>query len=330
MDLMIPHRWSGLVSDEDAKPRGSKKNLNAAVAHLGPFKNKIRDDALYAAVGSPNSEEDARREVHKLATNFNRHLQLEKKAPRAKDVIEQLATLQRVSSELATLLGSFDDITRHRLQTAGSGLDHYVEISGLRPLVDAADVAGLPSPGAPDETLKTFSWIHRLTALSDYAKSTSDMFKKSKGLREKEVLDKGGNKNLHKDVYGSPQWRLVSDAWYCFDSYKPNEATGSDGKSFHMFIQEIFTYATRQDAEESPTFLPVIKKVVKSHRRYFEAEKELMACGDELHSLFDVSMDSKIREVRRVELAGKVAALESELYELRGAVSGISQPGGEP
>ncbi|MEI9922768.1 MAG: hypothetical protein WDN50_03580 [Bradyrhizobium sp.] len=272
--------------------------------------------------GSSNSEEDAYQLVQKLATNFNRHLRLEKSAPRAKDVVQQLAALERVASKLAVLLGSLDDFTRDRLQTAGSGLDHFVEIRGLRPLIEAADVAGLPPPGALDETLSTFSWIRRLTALSDYAKSTADIFKESKGLSGNEVLDKGGNKNLHKDVYGSPQWRLVGDAWYCFDGYKPNEATGTDGKSFHMFIQEIFTYATKQDAEESPSFLPVIKKVVKSHRRYFEVQKELMARGDELHAIFDLSVDSKTREVRRTELTRMVAVLEAELFELRGALFG--------
>ena len=71
--------------------------------------------------------------------------------------------------------------------------------------------------------------------------------------------------------------------------------------------------------------MPVIKKVVKSHRRYFEVEKELMARGDELHALFDQKLDPKTIELRRVELVGVVASLESELYELRGALFGISQ-----
>jgi hypothetical protein len=322
-------RWSGVVSDEDAKPRGSLKYLKAAVSRLGPFAHKTRDDARYAAVRSSVSEEDAHREIYKLATNFNRHLRLEIKAPRAKDVVNQLETLQRVTDELATLLASFDDITRSRLQTAGSDLDQFIENSGLESLAEAADVAGLPSPGTPDETLKTFSWIHRLEALSEYVKLTTETFKISKGLSEATVLDRGGNKNLFKDVYGSAQWRLVSDAWFCFDSFKPNEATGSDGKSFHMFIQEIFTYATKKDAEKNPSFLPAIKKVVKSHRRYFEVESELMVRGDELRALFDEKMDFKTRELRRIELAGKVIALESELYELRGPLFGISEPAQE-
>ena len=97
---------------------------------------------------------------------------------------------------------------------------------------------------------------------------------------------------------------MVSDGWHCFDSFKPNEAKGSDGKSFHMFIQEIFTYATKKDAEKSPSFLPIIKKVVKSHRRYFEVEKELMARGDELHTIFDLGLDNETRELRRAR-AGK-------------------------
>src|SRR5207244_254096 len=159
------------------KPRGSPKYLEAAVSRLGPFTHKTRDDASYAGARSSVSEEDAQKQVHQLATNFNRHLRLEKKAPRAKDVIQQLATLQRVTQELAILLGSFDDITRHRLQTAGSGLDHFVEISVLSPLVKAADVAGLPPPGASNETLKTSSWMTRLVALSEYARLSSDTFK---------------------------------------------------------------------------------------------------------------------------------------------------------
>ena len=63
-------------------------------------------------------------QVQKLAENFNRHLRLERKAPRAKDVVQQLETMRRLTDELAKLLASFDDITResvaNRRQRPGS------------------------------------------------------------------------------------------------------------------------------------------------------------------------------------------------------------------
>lgn len=309
-DPNVSEPWSVIVHADDAKPRGSPRYFEAAVVRLGAFKHKTRDAASLAprskdAVGFATSEEDARLQVQKLAENYNKHLRLELKAPRAKDIVQNLEKLQRVTEELAFLLDSFDDITKSRLQTAGSGLDQYIENCGLGPLAEAADISGLPLPG--DETVKTFSWMGRLAALSQYARLSTEEFKRSKGLGDARVLDRGGNKNLLKDVYGSAQWRLVSDAWYCFDSFKPNEATGSDGKSFHLFIQDIFTYATKKDAEQSPSFMPVIKKVVKSHRRYFEVEKELIARGNELHALFDQKLDPETRELRRVELVGVVA-----------------------
>ena len=47
--------------------------------------------------------------------------------------------LQQVTEEFAFLLASFDDITKSRLQSAGSGLDQYIEIVGWglsrRPLI---------------------------------------------------------------------------------------------------------------------------------------------------------------------------------------------------
>jgi len=143
-DPNVSEPWSEIVHADDAKPRGSRRYFEAAVARLGPFKHKTRDAASLAprskdAVGFATSEEDARLQVQKLAENYNRHLRLELKAPRAKDVVQNLEKLQQVTEEFAFLLASFDDITKSRLQTAGSGLDQYIEIVGWglsrRPLI---------------------------------------------------------------------------------------------------------------------------------------------------------------------------------------------------
>jgi hypothetical protein len=141
-------RWTADVPDEETKPVGSEDCLRRAVEKLGPFKHRLQADAhrLGRWEGFAVSEQFAFERVWVLATTYNRQLRLDEGAPRAKDVVDALIKVETLAGELARHLSSLDDITRHRLQMAGTGISSYSDCIH-DPRLEVADVAGLPNPG---------------------------------------------------------------------------------------------------------------------------------------------------------------------------------------
>jgi hypothetical protein len=136
-------RWTLELRDQDIQPCGSEESLRNAVERLGPFKQRLNVDAErfgpWGGVGDriPLSEEYAIEQVWQLTVGYNKQAQLERRAPRSKHVVDALSTLEQLAGQLAHHITSLDDISRHLLKTAGTGLGRFLE-DWTCPLIEAA------------------------------------------------------------------------------------------------------------------------------------------------------------------------------------------------
>jgi hypothetical protein len=308
-------RWSALVPDEISEPKGAQECLNRAVERLGPYKHRTHREAKEAGQydgldGRVSlSAELAIDQTIKLAKSYNEQVHLAKAAPRTKDVAENLMKLHAFAHEMANLIESFDDMTRHRLHTLGSGIAVEREIQN-HPKATIADIDGLPKVG------ETGRWVERLEALSEYAAVCLAVFLQSKNVNLAGTIDKGGNKNLHKDLWGSPPYRLVSDGWSLFDLFKPDEATGTEGGPFHSFLMDVFELATGKDPEEHSHLLYWLKRLVPALRRYKEIGNIQIEIQRELHEWRCAKTDWNKRDDRGSELCARSLSLEQERVQL--------------
>jgi hypothetical protein len=324
--MKSPERWTVEVPDEATRLRGSEDCSRKAVEKLGPFKHRLHADAArlgpWGGVGGgiPLSEELAIEHVRRLATAYNRQTHLEHGAPRSKSVADALTKLETLAGDLARHLASLDDLTRHCLQTAGTGVGRYRDYIDV-PLMEAADVAGLPTPGARNERSK-FRWVERLESLSQYANATQGMFLAGKGVVDADAPDKGGNTNLYKDLCGSARRSLVQQGWHTHELFKPGTSTGTDGGPFHLFLLDVFEYATGLAPEEHAKLSFWLKKVCGPHRRMKELREREDALGEELNSI----EPTQANQERFAALYAEQEAVEREIYEIWPSLYPFSYP----
>ncbi len=308
-------RWSAVCPEESCRPIGPAECKQHALALLGPFRFKTREEAdrYDCRQGIPISEELATDSVERLARQFNRIEQLDKGAPRPKRVIENFEKLERLSSELAQFLDSTDDITRHLLKTAGTGIGTYRKMNP-HPSEAEANIDGLPDPM---EDVGTSAWAKSLRALSLYANSTRGLFLIRNGISDPDVPDKGGNTNLFKRTYGSARWGLVQEGWHLHEMFKPGEAAGTEGGSFHLFLQHIFEYATGLDPEQHSKLTQFLKTACRANREMKALRKRENELLNELNMLRP-SLANEQREIdiyiEYQEISAKVAELWPQVY----------------
>jgi hypothetical protein len=289
-------RWSVHVSDQEVAPVGSLKSLARAKKTLGPFKSEHLTELGQSCVCAECAEE----QIRTLAIHFNRHRLLDKDAPRAADVVSDLDRVSLKSRELSEALFSLNDYARQRLQMTRKyqKWDHGAGAT----LFKKANAIDLPLPGSRTEPASDCLWIERLAALEQFARTMSDTFRQSRGIQEQKDLDKGGRTNLFKEQYGPPAWILVTGAWHTYNSFKPNQAVGSDGSSFHIFINQVHEYATGSSKENS-TLQYWMTTLVKARRQNDHLLQKLSAFESRLDELqTDQKIDSdKAAEITELE-----------------------------
>jgi hypothetical protein len=325
-------RWSTEIPIEETKPVGPEECFRSAIEKLGPFTHLRQADAekFYPREGLGGkialSKELAGERVWLLASNYNRQTRLDKGAPRTGDVAEALMKLEMLAGELARHMLSLDDIARQRLQTAGSGIADFAKFTSY-PLMEEADAAGLPTPAGWDKQAE-FRWVKRLDALSRYAAASCVVFLQSKGFDGKELPDKGGNTNLYKSLYGSARWGLVQGGWHIYELFKPGSSTGTEGGSFHLFLLDVFEYATGLDPEEDSKLMPWIKHVVKVNRRMEALTRQELQLIEEQCEIDspDVKQSWEKREKRHAELQERMLAVYREKYDLWAELFPYSYP----
>jgi hypothetical protein len=325
-------RWTTEIPDEATKPAGPVESFKKAIERLGPFQHRLQDDAdrlgpwqaLHGRMAV--SKELACDRVWLLARNYNRQTILDEGAPRNKDVLEALTKLETFTGELARFLASVDDITLQLLQTAGSGVARFSEFIKF-PLMEDADTSGLPTPAGWGNQTES-RWVKRLNALSQYANACGRMFLLAKGFDGNDLPDKGGNTNLYKTLYGSARWSLVQGGWHVYELFKPDTSTGTEGGHFHLFLLDVFEFATGLDPEEHSKLMPWVKHVVKVNRRMealTQKELELIEEQCEIDSP-DLKLSFAERQRRHSEVEQKMAAVIQEKYELWPELQPYSYP----
>jgi hypothetical protein len=164
-------------------------------------------------------------------------------------------------------------MTRHRLRTSGTGINVSAEF--VDPDIDGADIEGLPGPPGWDEWGRAPRWITRLESLSRHANATEKLFLISQGVEDSDHLDKGGNRNLWKDLRGSARWALAHEGWHVYEMFKPDHASGTDGGPFHLFLMDVFEFATGLDPEVHSKLIHSVKMVCPANRRYSDHMNEI-------------------------------------------------------
>lgn len=270
-DEVMSRRWTSTVPDDVMNPKGPESALMRAAFALGPFRCRTDEEAQNCAEDWPGnialSAELAFERIFVLARDYNRQQHLNAKAPRPKDVIENLRALENLSGALAMLLLSFDDITRHRLRTGGSGIRGFGDVIEV-PIMKSARACDLPAPGPTIKEPINSAWVNDLGALSQYAGFCRETFLHTEGLADQTRVDKGGNTNLHKSLFGSPQWSLVNNGWHLYEMFKPGQTTGTEGGPFHRFLMDVFEYATGLDPEIHSKLEYWLKRTTKTNRSY--------------------------------------------------------------
>jgi hypothetical protein len=307
--MSSPKRWSVHVPEQEVAPGGSPESLARALKTIGPFEREhVTEQADFCVCA-----QCAERQIRRLAIHFNTHRLLDKDAPRAADVVSDLDQVSVKARELSEALFSLNDYARQRLQMPrkyekgdrGAGATLFGKADGI----------DLPLPGSRTKPASDGLWIERLAALEQFARTMSDTFKQSRGIQEQVVLDKGGRTNLFKEQYGPPAWILVTGAWHIYNSFKPNQAVGSDGSPFHCFINQVHEYATGSSKENS-TLQYWMTKLVKVRRQNYQLLQKLSTLESRLDEL-------QADENPESDSAAEIVELEREISITRQAAIDI-------
>jgi hypothetical protein len=326
-----PSRWTLTRPRDETMPVGSIDCLRRAVERLGPFAHKSCDDARRLRRGREFadrvcvSEELAFERVTLLATAYNRQRLVAQNAPRPKHVVDCLDKLETLAGELARLIPSLDDFTLHALQTAGTGMASFADVFE-HPLMEQAAVDDLPAPTASTQAKTPSLWGRRLEALSQYANETRVTFLVSQGINSPDEVDKGGNTDLYKRLFGSPQWALVQGGWNEYDLFKSGQATGTEAGPFHLFLMDVFEYATGLEPEENSKLTFWLKRVSSANRRYKEIINRQKVLMQEQKSIRSSEMDTTSVATRFQEISAEWRALERQRMELWPALQPNSYP----
>ena len=143
----------------------------------------------------------------------------------------------------------------------------------------------------------------------------SDTFTQSRGFQEHKDVDKGGRTSLFKQQYGPPAWILVTGAWHIYNSFKPGQAVGSDGSSFHHFINLVHEYATGSSKENS-TLQYWMTKLVKARRHNDQLLQKLSALEGRLHELQTNQTMNGSSAAEIVELGEQISAARQAVIDL--------------
>jgi hypothetical protein len=306
-----------------SRPRGPAECLENAVGRLGPFAQRQQVDAEKCGPWggprnrTPLSEELAREQILALTVGYNRRVVREQNAPRSKHVLNQLNKIKELADGLAGQLRSLDDQTRRVLQTAGSGVAGYLG-HVTSEIIEATYVPGLPLPGSSPESENESDWIVILDGLSEFCSFATDNFLMAKGIEDVRHPDKGGNTNLYRESYGAASWFLVNEGWYVHELFKPNTSKGTEGGAFHVFLLDVFEYATGLDPEEHSKLMPWIKHVCRVNRQSADLIQRELSLIDEQIAID--SPESRLsleeRKKRHAEVEAKFLALRQEQFDL--------------
>jgi hypothetical protein len=251
-------RWTEGAPPADLEPKGDPECATRAIEYLRPFSD----------ASGTCSEAEVRGRVEELARTFNYHLLAERGAPRVSDVVEQLETAQRMAIEFEKYLRSLDDFSVYILRTAAMDQPGFSKFLGTNDHNDPFQTRGN---------------VNKLGAsLREFANHTEITLAIFENRFRPDV---GGNTNLYKKMIGNARMNFVQQGLLLFERFKPGKATGyADGK-LHLFLMEVFEYATGQEPETNSKLLSVLKVFAKAFRSRRKAEAHYEKLFDEREML---------------------------------------------
>jgi hypothetical protein len=187
-------RWSSYVAASVTKCRGEEEFAEIALGYIWPM-NPRADMANAVRVSGKNTieltKDGARDQIESLAKYYLLDDHLNKDAPRTN--VAGLRKFAGLLSTLANCAETLNDYDRMSLQPNFLGIP-------LSQITERADLAGLPLPGLINGGKRSAPFIRHLDALSSHVNSVIES-----------GVDKGGNTNFHKSLWGSasliwPKW----------------------------------------------------------------------------------------------------------------------------
>lgn len=238
--MNVADHWSFKLPNPDAAlPRGPFCYHKRAEEYLRPISSLHREEKTQG--DKCVCVRCAGNEIQALAVLYNSNTILNRNAPRAKAVALQVEAVRDSAQQLVKVILSLDDYARSAFQKFGG--------SGSLDLPTHAGCMDDYMEEDPEDL--DCEWVRNLNALIGAANATSKGFRRSRGAGNGQLVDRGGNTNLYKQDSQSPDFNLVVDGWHLFEKFRPNEAKGTEGGSFHLFLQCIYEYATGLEAEQN-------------------------------------------------------------------------------
>jgi hypothetical protein len=254
----------------DDRPKGDEIHLQNAKAFLGPFHRASAGADQYEL-----SEQCAEEDICGTAVVYNGHRQAAASAPRLNAPRQRLAAIAQKADELRDLIATMGEMERAMYEVAGQ----VKEVP--HKLYSRAKGDWLPRSSVepwPDSESK---WLSQLDALSELSREVLAIYNQKFGP------DVGGRTNVHTELFSSPEHTLIKYGWEIFERFKPKEASTSDTGAFHLFLQQIYEYATGRGANEdgAPALVPKIKRMLEPLRKY-AANLDQLRRADEMEAQF--------------------------------------------
>ena len=302
--MEIPTHWSFKLANADAAlPVGSFEHFEQALHCLGPISSLHQelDPADWRHCVCIRCAGD---EIQRLAVEYNENRILNRDAPRAKHVVNQAHLIQRSAEQLLDAILGMDDYCRKAFRDYG----HHNEVGDL-PVYAGYFDDGLPDPEDDSGSL----WVQNLLGLRNAAMRVSTTFKQRRGAKQYEPADKGGNTNLFKENFGSPDRNLVIAGWRTFEKFRPKQAKGTEHGAFHEFLKHVFEYATGLDPEEYSSLSSWMKALASLLRQKDDMFDKYIAAEAELRFL---KADPVADISRQREVAYQMSVVSADLEDI--------------
>jgi len=97
------------------------------------------------------------------------------------------------------------------------------------------------------------------------------------------VNDPGAKRNHFTELEGTAKWRLLTDALFAFERFRPGEATGTEEGDLHQFVNEVYEYATGKEPNDG--LLRPLRDLIRPTREQDALEKRNDEILKELEAL---------------------------------------------
>jgi hypothetical protein len=159
-----------------------------------------------------------------------------------------------------------------------------------------------------------------LRELRDGARLVSATFRKTRGVGRHEPADKGGNTNLFKERFGSPDRNLVIAGWRIYERFKPKEASGTEHGVFHEFLKNVFEYASGLYPEDHSSLGSWLKALASLLRQREDLFETYITAESELRYLETAQIVSRFR---KEQLARAMAFATDQLESVNSALAEV-------